>query len=265
MQEAMQGKINDTQSQAAIARDLAITSRTTGRTALVNHGVDIQKMLNVARDLFDLPPNEQARFQLKDFDGMVGFERSGPGVDLLWLSGRAFWVPKERLPLKVQASLSEIDSFKHSCEQLAHRLLVYFSIALGHNDDQYFPKLFEKPGSNVQFRIRRYSPDSTGSTGTSATVWHWVPASFTGSITFGFVSAGGMELETADGKWRVVHEGKDAVFTYLGDVVPLWSRSHSRRIKFRFVWPKEVLGTERFSMMYQMATSVDTTFKSARD
>ncbi|KAK5732825.1 hypothetical protein LTR17_010243 [Elasticomyces elasticus] len=234
-------------------------------TALVNHGVDIQKMMDVAHDLFDLPPDKQARFQLKDFDGMIGFEHSGPGVDLLWLSGKAFSVPKERLPLKVQASLSEIDSFKHSCEQLAHRLLVYFSIALGHNDDQHFPKLFEKAGSNVQFRIRRYSPDSTGSTGTSATLWHWLPASSTGSITFGFVSAGGMELETADAKWRVVHEGKDAVLTYLGDVVPLWSRSHSRRIKFRFVWPKEVLGTERFSMMYSMATSVDTTFKSARD
>ncbi|KAK5678625.1 hypothetical protein LTS10_009069 [Elasticomyces elasticus] len=213
-------------------------------------------MMDVAHDLFGLPPDEQARFQLKDFDGMIGFERSGPGVDLLWLSGKAFSVAKERLPLKVQASLSEIDSFKHSSSQWATTMTNTFPSS---------SKLFEKPGSNVQFRIRRYLADSTGSTGTSATVWHWLPASSTGSITFGFVSSGGMELETADGKWRVVHERKDAVLTYLGDVVPLWSRSHSRRIKFRFVWPKEVLGTERFSMMYQMATSMDTTFKSARD
>lgn len=275
--------INEPAARSAIGRELAMISRSTGQAALVNHSIpraQIKHMVTLSRTLLDFPAEPQDK--RPPGSGLVGYEpHLSPGSDGLWITGKAGALRKApwALPSHLLPHLAQIEDFQKACQQLIHELLVCLELALvpAHGDNDFssddrnhgLAKLHDDSssdnGSAVEFRIRRYRPDTTSEQNHPSSIWF--PSSSTGSITLGFFSAGGMEIEAANGDWMTIPkiDGEDVVQVYLGDVVPFWSRGQLQKMRYRIVWPQEVLGTERVNMAYTSATTRGTRFKLSQD
>lgn len=199
--------IDDPDGQLSIAKEITDASKTWGFLLLKNPPIlpqDIQKMFDLARQFFTLPPSEKDSWPINS--SYVGYnaplsDRKRDDKASMWLSGRPGHLQSSltSLPPFWHNHLKEVERFKHDCHGLVIKLLVCFALAMDLPDRYYFAKAHaEDAGNGNQFRLLWYPP--RGDEPSRATT-RMSAHSDSGSITLLFQTASGLEVESPTGDW----------------------------------------------------------------
>ena len=203
--------IDEGASRQAIARELALHSRTTGWALLKNHKIprtEVDQIFEVASTLLNAPSNKQKGWQVDD--DRVGYDGDPEAsVHSVYLSGKPGMLAEnaESLPLSWQPHVDRIESFKEACQQLILKLLGCFDLAMRLQDERSLvEKHKDNPESAVYFRVRKIMPEtSTPEKDSPLARVQTADVTGTGTIAIVFHSGQGCGIDVeVDGQWRTM-------------------------------------------------------------
>jgi isopenicillin N synthase-like dioxygenase len=261
-------KINDSNSQLAIAREITEACQKWGFLLIKGHPIppeEIEAMFVMGKTFFSLPEENKEPWPINSNNiGYIGAlkDRCKEDKMSMWFGGIPGCLKdNEALPPFWHDHTDKVEAFKHKCHNLVLKLLTCFALAMDLPDRNFFAAAHQEDSGNgnslrmIMYPAREDRPDGT----------RMIEHTDSGSVTLLFQRQAGLEVVSPSGQWVKAPCIKDAILINLGDALSFWSGGKLKATLHRVSFDSLPHDRERQSMAYFGMANPETVLQPLLD